>query len=312
MTDVPEVSAIITTYRRADVLPRAIRSVLDQTVDHIEVIVVDDEPSEEAADVVRRIADPRVSYIAHETNRGLSAARNTGVRAARSPYVAFLDDDDEWAPEKLERQLEAMDECKGDVVVTSFELWRRPDGSETLRDIRLDGDVHETLLRDDMVHMQTLLVPTHSLRASGGFDEQLFHHEDLDMALRLSRDHPFVTVPEPLTVLHVTPGSLSRNIDNRIRALERIISKHVELREDRRLRSRWTYRLARLHGEAGDRSAWRHLLWRAVRLDPTNSRAAAMFAVSVVGGPALQLRLAAWRNRLGRRRRAAMRPRGQG
>ncbi len=311
MTDVPQVSAIITTYRRPDVLPRAIQSVLDQTIDDIEVIVVDDEPSDEAAEVVRRIEDPRVCYIAHETNRGLSAARNTGISAARAPYAAFLDDDDEWAPAKLERQLEAMHAHDDQVVVTSFELWRRPDGSETLRDIRLDGDVHPALLRDDIVHMVTLLAPTEVLRSSGGFDEHLFHHEDLDMALRLSQEYHFVTVPEPLTVVHVSPGSLSRNIDNRIHALERIINKYRELREDRRLRSRWTYRLARLHGEVGDRSGWRRTLWRAVRLDPRNFRAAAMLAASVVGGPGLHLQLATWRNHLGRRRRAATRARGQ-
>ena len=304
MSSIPAVSAIITTYRRADVLPRAIRSALAQTVPDIEVLVVDDEPSDAARIATESVGDPRVLYLAHDENKGLSAARNTGIRAARAPYVAFLDDDDEWAPTKLERQLRAMRDHGGRAAVTSYERWHRHDGTSRVRDIRVDGDVHPLLLRDDMVHMQTLLLPTDAFDVVGTFDEHLFHHEDLDMALRLSREYPFVTVPEPLTIIHVTPDSLSRNTGNRIRALERIIDKHPELRDDRKHRSRWTYRLARLHGEDGDRSAWRSCLVEAVRLDPTNLRAAGMLALGTVAGPRAHLRLAELRGRTTRKLRA--------
>jgi glycosyltransferase involved in cell wall biosynthesis len=307
MSAQPRVSAIITTYRRADVLPRAIRSALSQTVSDIEVLVVDDEPSEAAAAVVHDMGDARVRYLPHDVNRGLSAARNTGIAAARAPFVAFLDDDDEWAPDKLERQLAAMHDHGDEAVVTSYERWVRPDRAAMVRAVHLDGDVHRTLLHDDMVHMQTLLLPTSAFSAVGTFDEELFHHEDLDMALRLSRRFRFVTVPEPLTIVHVTPGSLSRNTGNRIRALEHIIDKHPELRESRRLRSRWIYRLGRLHGEAEGRPAWRSSLVEAIRLDPLNVRAVAMLVVGSVLGPRAHLRLAAARGRFTRRLRSLRR-----
>jgi glycosyltransferase involved in cell wall biosynthesis len=90
------VSAVIPTYRRADVVGRAVRSALAQTVSPLEVIVVDDEPSEAARVAVASVDDDRVRYVAHERNRGLSAARNTALARAQGEFVAFLDDDDEW------------------------------------------------------------------------------------------------------------------------------------------------------------------------------------------------------------------------
>lgn len=304
MIDAPLVSAIITTYRRADVLPRAIRSALNQTMGDIEVLVVDDEPSTAAAAAVASLSDERVRYIAHDVNRGLSAARNTGIAESRAPFIAFLDDDDEWAPTKLAQQLAAMRPHGRGAVVTSFERWIRSGHPPIERDIAVDGDVLDTLLRDDMVHMVTLLVPTDVFERIGRFDEELRHHEDLDMALRLARELPFVTVREPLTIIHVTPDSLSRNTENRIRALRRIIEKHPELRDDRRIRSRWTYRLARLHGEAGDTEHWRRHLVEAVRLDPRNVRALVALGAGSVGGPALHLRMASARGKATRQLRS--------
>jgi glycosyltransferase involved in cell wall biosynthesis len=303
----PRVSVVITTYRRPEVLPRAIRSALAQTVREIEVIVVDDEPSEAAREATASVSDDRVSYLPHPSNRGLSAARNSGIEAARGRFIAFLDDDDEWVPEKLELQLAVISTQGPDVVVTSYELWQSPDG-ERIRNIDLDGDVHRRLLRDDVVHMQTLLLPKSAFDVVGSFDEELFHHEDLDMALRLSRCYRFVTVKQPLTVIHVTPGSLSRNTSNRIRAIERILEKTPELR-GRRLRSRWVYRLARLHAEAGDEETWRRLLVEATRLDPSNVRAASVLLLGTALGPDAHLRLAMARGRMTRRLRAVPRPR---
>lgn len=281
----PLVSAAIATYRRPDVLPRAIHSVLEQTVADVEVVVVDDEPSEVTRAVVESFGLPNVRYVAHETNKGLAAARNTGVREARGEFVGFLDDDDEWAPEKVERQLEAMRRHGGNVVVTCFERWIRPSGRERTRAIRLDGDVHRTLLDTDMVLMQTLLLPRRAIEEVGWFDEALTNYMDMDMAIRLSRRFRFVTVPQPLFIGHETPGSLSRNEANRIRALERILDKYPEYRNDRRLRSRWIYRLARKHAALGDSGAWRRRMLEALRLNPFNVRAAVMLAAGVIAGP---------------------------
>jgi glycosyltransferase involved in cell wall biosynthesis len=101
----PVISVIIPTYNRAHLVGRAIRSVLAQTFQDWELIVVDDGSSDNTEEVVCSFQDPRICYISHEVNRGGSAARNTGIKVARGEYVSFLDSDDEWLPEKLEKQL---------------------------------------------------------------------------------------------------------------------------------------------------------------------------------------------------------------
>ncbi len=280
----PLVSALMATYRRRDVLPRAMRSVLVQSVTDLELIVVDDEPSDETRRLVESFGDARIRYVAHDHNLGLSAARATGVAHARGRFVAFLDDDDEWEPKKLEAQLDAMHRHGDGVIVHSYERWVRPDGRQRIRSVRLEGDVHADLLDTDRVLMQTLLVPRRAFEEVGSFDPELSNYMDMDMAIRLSSRYRFVTVPEALFVGHVSPGSLSRHEAGRVRALSRILDKYPEYRSDRRLRSRWMTRLARKHGVLGDRSAWRAHLVEAIRLHPLNARAWLLLAVGTVAG----------------------------
>ena len=119
----PLVSIIIPTYKRPDTLDRAINSVLNQTYKNIEVIVVDDNnPDTEARSKTEHIMsvyadNPRVRYIKHEKNKNGSAARNTGARYSQAKYVAFLDDDDEFFPEKIEAQVKRLEELPDEYAV---------------------------------------------------------------------------------------------------------------------------------------------------------------------------------------------------
>ena len=106
VSDLPKVSVVIPTHDRAHLVGRAIRSVLAQTFQDFEIIVVDDCSVDNTKEVVQSLADSRIRYLRHEINRGGSAARNTGIGAARGEWIAFLDSDDEWLPKKLEKQLE--------------------------------------------------------------------------------------------------------------------------------------------------------------------------------------------------------------
>jgi len=103
-----KVSTIIPTYNRANLLRRAIESVLDQTYRDFELIVVDDGSTDSTEGVVKAFNDNRIRYIRHMMNRGLSSARNTGIKNANGEYVAFLDTDDEWLPEYLDIMISAM------------------------------------------------------------------------------------------------------------------------------------------------------------------------------------------------------------
>ncbi len=108
----PRVSVVIPAYNRADLLPRAIASVLDQTFTDYEIIVVDDASSDDTGAVARN-SDGPVRVVRNDVNRGLGGARNSGIVVASGTYVAFLDSDDEWLPGKLARQIELLDASAG-------------------------------------------------------------------------------------------------------------------------------------------------------------------------------------------------------
>src|SRR4030066_2069221 len=110
----PGVSVIIPTYNRARFIERAIRSVLNQTYQNFEIIVVDDASTDDTEERVRRLLPNgrRLKYVRHDINRGAGAARDTGIKNAAGEYIALLDSDDEWLPEKLEKQLQVFKESR--------------------------------------------------------------------------------------------------------------------------------------------------------------------------------------------------------
>src|SRR5262245_28149594 len=105
----PRISVVIPVLNRAAVVRRAIASVLAQTFQDFEIVVVDDGSTDGTAESVDTLSDRRIRVIRHEQTLGGGAARNTGIRASRAPFVAFLDSDDEWVPTKLEKQLGVFD-----------------------------------------------------------------------------------------------------------------------------------------------------------------------------------------------------------
>ena len=213
------VSVVIPAYERADVVGRAIDSALAQTVSDIEILVVDDGSTDDTEAVVDGYDDDRVRYLAHDTNRGVSAARNTGVAAATGEYVAFLDSDDEWLPRKLERQLSALDgrgeEWVGaycDVMTADLSTAGRlatllSDKLFRSRAPREGGRELAEALLSMQVFMgpgSTLLVERSVLAETGGFDEGLSIYEDWDLVLRVLAAGKLAYVDEPLALTHFT------------------------------------------------------------------------------------------------------------
>ena len=145
--DAPTVSVIIPTYNRAHLLPRALESVLAQTFEDLEVLVVDDGSTDGTEAVVTGY-DDRVRYLRQPQNAGVSAARNRGLREARGEFVAFLDSDDEWFPEKLARQVERFRELPDRVglLYCGVQFGRRPDREDWTFRPKHRGDVYETML----------------------------------------------------------------------------------------------------------------------------------------------------------------------
>lgn len=182
----PLVSVVMPTFNRAMLFERALRSVLGQTYGNLEIIVVDDASSDNTADVVKAAQDDRIRYFRHDTNRGGSAARNTGIRAARGEYIAFLDDDDEWEPLKTEEQLKVLEGQDYDAVLcTSDEHGARLSkfdgkktvGIEDLRRGRFTAGGTGVLMARAKVIQETM------------FDESLPRYQDWDVFIRIGQKY---------------------------------------------------------------------------------------------------------------------------
>ena len=214
----PGVSVIIPTHNRASLVNRAVRSVLDQTYVHFELIVVDDASTDNTQDVINSFADIRIVYVRHSENRGVSAARNTGIKAAQNKYISFLDDDDELLPAFLEKQVDAIKNSDGRVGVVYADLITEFDGVYRRSIIKKEGDIHKDVMRLMFdLPMQTLLIKASCFEVTGLFDEDFTTAEDIDMVIRLSRHFHFIHIDRQGVIRHATAGSLCSDRDSLVR-----------------------------------------------------------------------------------------------
>jgi len=223
--DPPLVSVVITTYNRPSYLKTAVESVRDQTYDPIELVVVDDHSPEPAATVLEAVdlsGLRTVHCVRHDTNRGANAARNTGLDAASGEYVAFLDDDDRWVPEKVERQVAIFLAADGDVgVVYCGRETIGPDGQEVIIPPAVDGDMTKALLCRNVVGSLSVVMVRADIAAAVPLDEAFPAWADLEWYVRLSRRTEFRRLPEPLTVYEFTShGRLSEDLDKKLESYE--------------------------------------------------------------------------------------------
>ena len=231
------VSVVIPARNAAGTLKAAIDSVMAQTLGASEIIVVNDAGTDETASVAG--AFEGLVLIDLETQRGAAAARNAGVAAAASPWIAFLDADDEWLPEKLERQfaLIAREPDASLVFCASREF--AADGSplgDTFRDgtVTTGPEAWKALLKTNFVATPTVVAPRALLLGVGGFDESLPIGEDQDMWIRLALAGRLAYVPEPLARVHVRLRSLSAfRPTDQSRYLLPMIERHLRNLEDR-------------------------------------------------------------------------------
>jgi glycosyltransferase involved in cell wall biosynthesis len=200
----PRVSVVIPVYDRAATVERAVTSVLAQSFADFEVVVVDDGSTDGGCD---RIAerDPRIRVLRHAANRGPSAARNTGIAASRGEFVAFLDSDDEWLPEKLAHQLEALGHCGAsvDAVASAFMLVDDADGRRRAVRAPFRRDPwRSVLLGCTLGPGSTLMCRRSWFTQGGGFDERLRRLEDWAWLLAFCRERHLLLTEEPVAVVH--------------------------------------------------------------------------------------------------------------
>lgn len=198
------VSVVIPTYKRPDTLDRAIKSVLNQTYPNVEVIVVDDnDPDTEGRKLTEEkmaqfINEPRVRYIKHEHNKNGSAARNTGARAANGEYVAFLDDDDEYLPRKIETQLKALEGREEEwACCYSRYATRKAGGKAVENNEHREGNLYlEALMREfHIASGSNLLVNKSAFFDLNGFDESFIRNQDIEFLTRLLKKYKIAYAP---------------------------------------------------------------------------------------------------------------------
>ena len=228
----PKVSVVITTYNRANLIGRAIESIFRQTYKDYEIIVVDDGSSDNTREVVEGFRDNRIHYIRHHENRGCSAGRNTGIKASKSDYIAFLDTDDEWLPEKLEKQVYLLERANSgiDAVYTAM-LYVERNRKHLVPQLSIknkEANIGDLILKRSVIAPSTVLIKKHCFDRVGLFDEKLRWGDDWDMWIRVTQGYEFAFISEPLVVYRQQPDSLTtdRFASERSRACEVILRKH--------------------------------------------------------------------------------------
>lgn len=211
------VSAIIPTFNRSGLLPRSVRSVLAQTYRPIELVVMDDGSTDDTTAVVATLAAEAatvgISFRAlRQANAGLSAARNAAVQAASGEFVAFLDDDDTWYPEKLTRQMALLAETGADIASCFIAKQKSPDRVKTYPSSAarlLQGRNVEAVTRGKQsAHTNSIVVRRELYIATGGFDTRLRNKMDHEWLMRMVHHGTYASVPEVLGTYERTPGSM--------------------------------------------------------------------------------------------------------
>ncbi len=280
-----KISAVIPAYNAARYLPRCLKSVFEQTYKPEEVIVVDDGSTDNTAEVAAELG----ARVIQRENGGLSTARNTGIQNASCEWIALLDADDTWAPEKLERQAACI-QPDTVLVYTGVRLFD-DNGSRGVR-MAIDPLLASKMLRyRNPITPSTVLARREVLTLDGGFREDIRACEDWEMWMRLLKLGDFQAVANPLTNYYLSPSSLSANPEVMLQALDQIID--TTLLADRHGFARWAWRrrilsdqlsgaglIARDNGLKGElRYMFRSLcLWPSPLWEPQRF---AMFAVSV-------------------------------
>lgn len=276
MTAAPAVSVILPTYNRAASLCRAVRSVLAQTMRDLELIVVDDRSTDDTAQLIAGIADPRLRYLKLDRQHGASGARNAGARLARGAWLAFQDSDDEWTPGKLAAQLQAAAAAPANSgLICSWYLILPKNGQGRAQLLgkrawpRGPWPAREGYRFPFIT--PTWLISRARFAQLGGFDETLGNLEDWEMAFRLLRDGDGVQVIEaPLVVKHVVDGSLYLDVGSRLPALQAILVKHQDWwATDPQVAATLLCEIGCLQCRSGNAAAGRSTLARSLRARPT-------------------------------------------
>ncbi len=296
--ELPLVSAIITTHNRPTYLKKAAKSVADQTYDNLELIVIDDcsdEPAQQTLSDVDLDDLVNLRVVRHETNNGANAARNTGIDTASGVYLAFLDDDDRWLPEKIETQVAALEQSEAGVAYTGIR-GIHDDGAEVHIPRKIHGDITKALLCRNVVGTMSVIMVRSDLTEEVQFDETFPSWADLEWYIRLSRRTAFARIPEPLVEYEFTShGRLSDDFSRTKASYDQFVSRFDPIAAEygplfrRKMRGWAAFRAGQTGFQAGQYGAARQFFLSAVASYPFEPKFVTHLCVSMGGRPAHRL-----------------------
>jgi len=275
-----KVSIIIPTYNAASFIEQAIDSVLAQTYKDFEIVIIDDGSTDNTKEVLQKYAD-KIRYIM-QPNKGVAIARNTGIHNSESEYIAFLDSDDEWLPEKLELQMSIV-EKNNDIGLVHTNDIQVSEGGQVLSidtpNIKyLFGKISKyLLLRKASIKTSTVLLRRKCLEKVGLFDPYLSRLgvEDRDLWIRFTKYYNAFYIDKPLVKYLVRSNSMSHNQKKMVEGRYYVIDKYFPEKKGLNIQRRRM--LSAIHFEVADGLSWRgnprqslKQYWKALQFYPFN------------------------------------------
>ncbi len=252
----PLVSVIIPTYNRANLLPRAIKSVLNQTSQNFELIIVDDGSIDETSKIVAKFTDPRISYIKFIKNRGKSAALNEGIKLSKGKYITFLDDDDEFFPQMLEKEVDAIKNTPNEIGFIIGVGISIKNGNILIfnkyKSLKKE-DLYKAQLQYNTLALCGTLIKKICFEEIGFFNEKLFFGIDWEFMLRLLKKYNYkcIQIPvykahyeDPVNVFHITQNTKD-NLSKRLNTYKIFLINHfTEIKKFRKILAKHYFRIA--------------------------------------------------------------------
>ena len=286
----PTVSVIIPTYNRAHLIGRAIQSVLNQTYQDFEIIVVDDGSSDNTEEVIKKIHDNRIYYYKHEKNKGGAAARNTGINLAKGEYIAFQDSDDEWLPEKLSQQINIIKSLPVDVGMIYTDMWRIDTSGKKFYWKSPGNNKKNNIINckvfDDVmgIGLVTTIIKKECFEKAGIFDEEFKRFIDLELFLRLSKFYKFYHIKSPMVKYYDVGEGISHDVNSLVDAYELIFKKYDQNKIfNKRSLSRHLYSLGNYLCQKNEIIIGRKYFFKAIKKNPFNLKAYLAFIISFSG-----------------------------
>ncbi|MRJ46910.1 glycosyltransferase [Fundicoccus ignavus] len=257
MNNQPLISVIVPTYKRTpQLIQRAIDSVLKQSYSNLELIIIDDSPSDylhrkSVKEYINSIKDARVKYIQHIENLGANKARNTGIGASSGEYCAFLDDDDEWVLNKLELQMKkfvnedvGLVYCRA-IIIDEVNNIRRP----IINEIK-QGEHYSELLKQNFIGSNSfVLIRKEVLVNIGCYDEELESNQDYDLFLRISKEYKIAGCNEVLVKYYLHDGErITTNMQKQLQGRLALHNKHaIDIKKDKVTKLTWELKIIPLY-----------------------------------------------------------------